>query len=208
MKLTFYCILIFFISCKEKETVKEEDNQITKVHLPIVSKTNNEKHLIKVIGVDEFIIGKKLPYDLNHYKFLKTTKTVEETIEEPVVKVISETDTLVEISFNYDYEKELFTDKISEINILNKMYKTNKDIRVGSTISEFTEKYKDYKLWFTYISQRFIIESKDKKNIQFELCANGYIGKKDLMDGDMVKLELKDFKKETKIVSIRIFNFN
>jgi hypothetical protein len=197
--LIFFGILIFtFFNCKEKDILKEE--------LPKINKTSQNKiNLIKKVGVDGFRIGNTIPEKLNKYKFLKTTRIVEEAIEEPIIIVISNKDTLLHISLEYDQKKGTYTDKISDILIKNKIYKTDKNIGIESTISDFIQKHNDYRLWYTYISGRFVIESKGENKIQYVLDANGYIGKKDLMAGDSVELDLKDFKMNTEIIEIRIF---
>ena len=194
-------LLMALISCNKdnkKITLKTENNFKQKT-----ISTNND-FLIYKKGVSDIKIGENLPEKTNKYEYIKSHKLVEEGNVEPIVKILHNKDTLFEVSFVYELENQNFNDKISEILIKSQKFKTKENIGVTSTIEDFIKEYTNYFIWYTYISNNYVIQSKDLE-IQFLLNEEDYIGKKDLMSGDMVELELTDFKPYSKIKAIRIF---
>jgi hypothetical protein len=106
------------------------------------------------------------------------------------------------IAPEYDRQAEKYSDNIGSITVLSPKYMTNEGIGVGSTIEEFTEKYPDPKLWYTYVSGMYIIET-DKLNIQFMLREKDFSGTM-VIKGDMTTLNYSDFAPESKIIKVRI----
>lgn len=179
-KITFLLAFFIVLSCKNEETII------------------NEK------GVLNLFIGDNIPNKLENFEAIKSVKIVEGGNEEPIVRVLEKNEELLQISFQYDANENDYINKISELLITNKKFKTDKNIGVESTISEFINSYPNYQIWHTYISNRFIIQSKES-TIQFILDHNGFIGKKDLLESDRVELKKEDFLSNTKIIEIRIF---
>lgn len=178
--------------------------------LPIVrnEKPVKKKSIIPNVNVSsEFLIkegcaGKfKLSYDapsLSPTKEYKVTKIKEVVSEEGY-------DCTYTYYFVNDYKEDLL--KISaekkEIIVLSGKYKTSKGICVGSTIEEFINVYPDYKIWYTYISDMCVIQTKTG-NIQFIL------NKDDLKidppcNGEIDYLKKLDFEANSKIIRVRIF---
>jgi hypothetical protein len=196
-----FSFFIISISCKrdnKRNNFKTENN--FKQELRLI----NDDFLIYEKGVSALKIGENLPKEINDYKFFKSHKLAEEGSEEPIIEIFHDKNKLFEVSFFYDSENQRFNDKIFEILVKNQKFKTQENIGVLSTIEDFTKAYPNYFIWYTYISNSYIIQSKDLK-IQFMLDEKGFVSNKNLMDGDMVELELKDFKLDTKITEIRIF---
>jgi hypothetical protein len=164
----------------------------------------DKKYLITEKGVLGLFIGDSIPKKLDNYKLIKSFKIVEEGNEEPIIKVIENNVELLQICLEYDNENKRFINKIGEILIKDKKFRTEENIGVESTISDFVNSYSNYYMWYTYISGLYVIQSKDKK-IQFVLDERGYIGKRNLMEGDSVELKKEDFSSNTKIVAIRIY---
>ena len=141
---------------------------------------------------------------LENYELTKSFEIDEEGNDVPIINLIKNNLVLLQISFKYDYEKGDYSNKIGDILIKHKIFRTEENIGVESTIDEFIDSYPDYYIWYTYISGMYVIESTDMKT-QFLLDENGYIGKKELMAGDMVELSKEDFSSNTKIIAIRIY---
>jgi len=189
--ITISFFWLALLSCKE-------ENNTT------VIQKNENKFLITEKGVLGLNIGDSMPDRLDNYKLKKSVKIVEEGNEEPIINLIENNVELLQISFIYDSEKAHFTNEVGEILIKNKRFRTEENIGVESTISDFIQTYSSFYIWYTYISGMYVIQSNDKK-IQFILDENGYIGKHDLMESDMIKLKKEDFLPTTEITKIRIY---
>jgi hypothetical protein len=163
-----------------------------------------KKYLISETDVLGLFLGDSIPEKLENYKLTKSVKIVGEGNEEPIINLTENNIELLQIGFEYDYEKELFSNRIGELLIKDKRFRTEENIGVESTISNFISSYSNYYIWYTYISNIYVIQSKDMK-IQFILDENGYIGKKDLMESDLIELKKEDFLSNTKIVRVRIY---
>jgi hypothetical protein len=163
-----------------------------------------KKYLISETNVLGLFLGDSIPEKLENYKLTKSVKIVGEGNEEPIINLTENNIELLQIGFEYDYEKELFSNRIGELLIKDKRFRTEENIGVESTISNFISSYSNYYIWYTYISGIYVIQSKDMK-IQFILDENGYIGKKDLMESDLIELKKEDFLSNTKIVRVRIY---
>jgi hypothetical protein len=94
--------------------------------------------------------------------------------------------------------------KIGDIIVVHEKYKTEKGICVGSTIEEFIAQYDNYKISWSYISNRYLIETPSLKNVQFELDGADYPGQPDF-DSDETILSKDAFKANAQIQSIRVF---
>jgi len=92
---------------------------------------------------------------------------------------------------------------IWEIEIVD-WYRTPDDIGVGSTMVDFGKTYPDYSIWYTYVSDKYVIESKLLGGIQFILDKKDFLGKVDATQ-DIIDLQLENFKINSKIKSIIIF---
>jgi len=175
------------------------------------NKTNNttkleseNKYMITEKGVLGLFIGGIMPETLENFKLIRSVKIVEEGNQEPIINLTKDNTELLQIGFEYDQEKRSFINKIREILIKDKRFRTEKNIGVESTIDDFINSYSNYQIWYTYISDRYMIQLKDMK-VQFILDESGYIGKKNLMESDMIILKKEDFIPNTRIVIIRIY---
>jgi hypothetical protein len=167
-----------------------------------------DRNLIKDNAVGKFIIGDRIPFpDIDDsYKINKkllTKWTEEGPTEEPVYSVIEDQQEIMHITPKYDYERNQFIDNIGDIILLSNQFKTKERIGVNSTIEEFVEKYSDFNIWYTYVSNMYVIETKQNK-AQFILNEEDFIGKLNVT-GDMTPLNLSDFKSNSKIIKIRIY---
>lgn len=92
---------------------------------------------------------------------------------------------------------------IEEMRVFSEKFNTNENISVGSTIQEFYDTYPKAKIWYTYVSDRMVMET-GTMDLQFELSTEDYIPELTI-ETDMDEKEKNDFKPETKIKSIRIY---
>ena len=94
---------------------------------------------------------------------------------------------------------------VVDIVIYSELFKTAENIGINATIGAFTKAYSNYKIWYTYVGDIFVIQSNTQK-VQFLMDAKNYIEKKEtLYTSEQVILKKSDFKANSKIKSVRIF---
>jgi hypothetical protein len=171
---------------------------------------SDNRFLITPQGVDIFLVGQKVPTQTGEYSISKTTETREEEGEEyeVVVYTVSENEQdllKLETPSEQDNENE---QHINDIFILSEKYKTAENIGLHSTIEEFAAVYPNFTVWWTYVSDRYVIEAgkPSLENVQFILDKNGFRNENGPdFDNDYTVLKISDFKKDTQIKEIRIF---
>ncbi len=95
---------------------------------------------------------------------------------------------------------------VSEINIDDDRFGTDKQIGTNSTLEEFCNIYPNAGFFSSYISQSFLVETTELKNIQFILDERGFTGNKNsLMKGALVEISMQDFKPRTPVTRVRIY---
>lgn len=167
--------------------------------------TVTEKYLIKENGVEGFKIGEPIPFSAENYKMKKHTEIGEEGWTYFIYTVWENDEEILRLIPLYDTTKEEFTDNIGEINIISDKFRDSRKIGVNSTIQEFTEVYPDYYIWYTYISDIFFIDNKERRNIQYLLDKEEYQGEEIQISGDMEILDKESFEPTARIKEIRIF---
>lgn len=197
-------LLLFSIACKDKsensENSENSDN-IQPIENTELERSTNRPELISESHVGKYSIGGLLPtrseiYEIQKEKQIRFT---ESGPEKEMVYILSRNG-----SEELLLKPETPTGKtIDEIFVLSENYKTQKGIGVNSSLTDFIKAYPNYKLWYTYVSDRYVLEN-SKSNIQFLLDKNDFIGKKEQND---VKVPVKasDIKKGAKIIKIRIY---
>lgn len=206
-KTIIIIISFIIISCKESSKGikdKQLNDSITYENKNIKKSRDLGYNKDFNIGLLDLNIGDTIPQKIEGYKLIKSVKFVEEGHEEPIIKVLENDDEVFQLSFTYDNVNEKYTNIISEILIFSNKFKTNENIGVNSTIEDFITVYSKYSIWYTYISNNYVIEN-ENKNIQFLLDEKYYVGKKELYERDMIKLKKEDFAKNSRIKAIRIF---
>ncbi|MDR3236284.1 MAG: hypothetical protein LBT48_06100 [Prevotellaceae bacterium] len=170
----------------------------------IQTTSTTEDYLIKESSAGQFTIGQQIPFPADNIQKKYLTRTTEEgETEEPVYVVTENEQEILLITPEYDYETEVFNNKIGEIIILSDKFKTTAGIGVNFTIEEFVEKYPDFHIWYTYVSGMYVIETGSINNVQFLLDENDFTGKLEISD-EITTLKLSDFNPNAKIIQIRI----
>lgn len=169
-----------------------------------------EEHLdlIEPGAIGIFVAGQPIPTDLPEgLKCRKSTLVVSEEGEEyeiPLKIVYSPIEDVLEIQIENNTSKEESDLIIMEMKLQSDFYKTKENIGVGSTIDEFMEAYPDHTIWYTYVSDRCVIETPELEGVQFVLDVN------DLLEpvnwsSDMETLDAGEFKEGSKIKSVRVY---
>ena len=165
-------------------------------------------YLISDKSVGEFKIGQQitLPYSSDIYRIEKgiRKKRIEgENVEIVEYRVFENGEKVLIIEPSFDLEADKYTDKIDEIRVISEKYKTKEGIGINSTINDFIKNYLQYKLWWAYIRDIYVIDSENMGNIQFLLDANDYIPEPKIVS-EITFLKHADFKKNSKIKQIRV----
>lgn len=165
---------------------------------PQTNKTTEKKFLITGNGIGQLKKDADIPsdYEVAPYQVVKEKREEMQEgskYEISVSKLMKGTEPVAEI-FN------------NEVWIFSDDFKTEKQIGVQSAVDEFIAAYPDATVWYTYISDRFIIETDEIPNTQFIIDKNGYTGAQEkLTQSDRVVLEPGEIKKDAKIMKIRYF---
>ena len=136
--------------------------------LPLIS-ISQDSILISGNQVSIFQVGKKVPNIglINEFIISKQEEMFSQEGEDyylDVYYVQLDSDTI--ISIQSDYESK---DIIGQIFILSGKIRTKEGIGIGSTIEDFTLKYNDYSIWWTYISDMCVIDTRKYDKVQFIL---------------------------------------
>ena len=168
-------------------------------------------YLIDGHSVGRYKIGQQIAYqytsDDDYRKMVRSERTeIREGTAEKIIEyaIIEFRDTMLILKPSYDYEKEAYTDKIGEIIVISEKYKTKNKIGVNSEIDDFIAAYPNNKFWWTYVSDKYVLESEDiGDNIQFLLDADDCTITPNT-NSDMTLLKRADFKKDSQIKKIRV----
>ncbi|NME71060.1 hypothetical protein [Flammeovirga aprica] len=172
--------------------------------------SQDQEFLIQENQAGIFKVGEDIPLVDARGLFYKMEEkfdvisTPDGDIEVPYVLFSSEGENLVKINLELDHSVNAYTDVIKEITVLSPKYKTVKGIGVGSSIENFIEQYADYKLWYTYISDIYVIDTKTIKSTQFMLNGEDYVEEVNF-DSDYTPLLESKFKAGATIQTIRFF---
>lgn len=206
---------------KEKETLLSEISKI-KVQLDESKKSLDQfklkfiqykDSLVKINSIDknfliskntvgQFVIGSKIPISSDFLIEKKSKNYNPESNIDGFYYIISQNGKkLLEIEMEYNFNTNKNSDKISAIGIFSDKFKTDKGIGINSTLQEVSKKYTKNKITRQdYINQNELLT--EECGIYFHLEDKGFVGiNRDDGEGVM-NCNLKDFKTETKIISI------
>lgn len=199
-------VISVLVSCNTNPTQeKKKDGEPQKVE---ASKKTIQNFKIVNKAAGEFKIGDEivLPTENDAYKFEKkvVTRMIEGDEEKETVYTVSENnEELLELRSVEYFEAGNTIKKIGEIFITSAKFKTSQGIGVSSTIEEFIAAYPIYKIWYTYVSDMYVLET-ESVNAQFLLDKNDFTSELKITS-DQEFLKSTDFKSTAKIVKIRIY---
>lgn len=207
--VTIFLFALIFPACNDAHNgkpAKESTEQAGKPEDVIVIP---DEQLITGESVGKFRIGRSIPgkesvapYHISRETI--TTTTEEGPYEETVYVLKDQEKMLMYLKPEFDYETMQYNRKTGEIIVFSDQFKTKKGIGVHSTIEEFIKTYQDFKLWYTYVSGMFIIETPGL-DAQFILDLEDFRGDVSNVDSEITNLEISDFRKGAKIKQVRIF---
>ncbi len=193
----FFLILLF--QCNNNNSIKQNDeNQEDSLQLEIIK---TSKYLLSPTGAGLFSINKQLP-DLKEFKYkMQDTTIMEEGIKNPYKFCnVYVSDTLLMV---IDLSP---ANIINEISVVSPLFKTENNLGVDSQLEQLIKTYKEYEIFYSYISENFVLYNKANLNFQFIIDPKAYIAdRKKLTNSDMVFLKADEFKNDAKIIKIRIF---
>jgi hypothetical protein len=169
---------------------------------------DEEKYLILDGQAGPFRIGDEIPGPATMMKYQmrveqKTRHTEEGPVTETVTIIGENNDDLLWLKPGILTGTATYNSTISEIQIVSPKYKTDQGIGIGSTVSDFLEAYPEARLWYTYVSDMYVIETDDVK-VQFVLSEADFTGVKPEVTSEISELQTSDFKADAQIKYIRI----
>ena len=203
-------ILFMMVGSMACNRTPDESNNQDPVQQDTVVVENEpaDKFLIRDQQAGPFKIGDELPGPATMMKYQmrieQQTRNTEEGPTTEQVTVIGESDIdLLWLKPGLLTSDPNYTNTINEINVISEKYKTDRSIGIGSTLAEFIRAYPDARVWYTYVSGMYVLET-DQVKVQFLLNEADYTGEKPEVESEITPLELNDFKQEAEIKSIRI----
>lgn len=201
------CFLI--TACNFNNQDKENQSQVPDTHTEQTGQQENaiseEDFLIQNKAAGRFQVGKPIPTSLENFSIRqeqKTRYTEEGPTEETVVVVMKDQEEILHMLPAVDYDTGETTRNIGELRLFSSNYKTPEGIGIGSSLEEFIAQYPNYKIWYTYVSDRYVVEA-EEVDAQFLLKKEDFVGDKQVTSA-MTPLTKEDFKEGAGISWIRI----
>ncbi len=195
------------ISCADKkEQTAVAETPVKKVEPAKISNAWRSFNVgtlkITETGVGKFKVGQAYPAQFAPLKsdvknIIKKTAEGTETVESSIIK--SEGKVLFAVQKSKDGKST------QELTVYSPEIKTNSGMGVGSTLSDITSAYPDAKVWYTYVSDKVVVESPSLGNTQFIIDKNGYVDASISYNSDKEVLSLNDFEANTQVKSVRIY---
>ena len=199
------CVFFFgFFSCKENKPAKSDPILPTPVSEEKPGTSSDFLLLESTAG--PFEIGDKIPRNLENYQIQKTEQTrhTEEGPVEETVYILSQNGK-EHLLLKPEFQKgsNAGGQTVTEIIVLSEKYKTTENIGVGSSLEDFAMAYPSHKIWYTYVSDRYVVEN-PTSSLQFLLDENDFKGKIEI-NSAKIPLKKADFSKNAAIKKIRLY---
>lgn len=222
IKIEIFLFVIFinaFLACSQaNNSSKVESDETTGNELndepiePIDKEAEREKYLITDSMVGPFRMGGVLPGPATMMKYQMRVEQITRQSEDgpttELVTIIAENnEDLLWLKPGLLTDAENYNHKIYEIIVLSPRYRTKENIGVGSSVFDFQKTYPDYRVWYTYVSDMFVLES-DTIKAQFILDKNDYTGPEIEIEGEITPVLTSDFKNSGKIKRIRLIRMS
>ncbi len=210
LSVVFSLLIFILFSCNTTKTEKTDSD--SREEKEVGSTRKEEKKVAETVNyrisdksAGDFKIGDPVPSlssePLNIKSETRTETAEGETYEETFYMVSQNGEALLELLPGYDETGDQ-TNNIGEIVVFSAQFKTDKGIGTGATLEEFIKTYPQYKLWYTYVSGMYVVETEGLA-VQFILNGDDFTGKAEITS-DMIMLNPSDFKPNAKIVKLRI----
>ena len=209
-QLVLPAFLLLFSCGSASDESAEEYNDLTNEDIEVIDEPEVINSIVissKNVGL--FSIGSEvpnLPSELKSRQFMETEVSEGEEGAELTHNVIfNQLEDVLELIMDHQMDDEHHEDKaIQEMFVMSNYYETAKGISVGSTIGEFQAAYPDASIWYSYISDRFVMETADLVDVQFFLDgADCTITPKGSSDHETI--DIIDFNGGAKIQKIRVY---
>jgi hypothetical protein len=171
--------IIAFNSCNKNNKITEKETTKTVVKVKEVFKN---KYQIGQNNAGLFVKGEKAPTSTPESFIIEEKTRIKseegEKWEEKYFQVSENGNTLLTYMIGRDYETKK-ENVVIDVVIYSELFKTAENIGINTTIGAFTKAYLNYKIWYTYVGDIFVIQSNTQK-VQFLMDAKDYIEKKRL----------------------------
>lgn len=199
-------LVVAVVSCNSKPA-QEKKKDVAPQEVE-ASKKIIQNFTIANKAAGDFKVGDEIVFPTKNdtYKLEKSvvTKMVEgEEEKETIYTVLENNEKLLNLETVEYLESGIVVEKIGELLVFSAKFKTSEGIGVSSTIDEFIAAYPTYKIWYTYVSDMYVLET-ESVNAQFLLDKNDFTGELKI-SSDQEFLKKTDFKSNSKIVGIRIY---
>ena len=209
LKIILPIIALAFFSCGgESHDTEEDENNSDSTSTTSINTTEEPEvvnsYLIKPYQVGIFTVGEVVPQLPGELKSRSGAVGGDEGAEIELNIIFNNLEDLVDLYLE-DNPSLHFEDKaVTEMLVHSNYYETEKGIHVGSTIHDFAVTYPDHQIWYSYISDRYVMDSPELENVQFILDGDDYL-KEPKGDSDMEILDQADFNVDAEIKAIRVY---
>ena len=170
------------------------------------SLASTEAFLIEDGAAGNFKLGAPIPRALEAYSISREeqVRTTEEGPTEETVYTVSQgNEQLLQLLPDVDPNTGESTEDIGELRITSEKFRTAAQIGVNSTLEEFIAAYPQYRIWYTYVSDMYVVEAEEVQ-AQFLLEEEDFTG--DLqVSSEMTSLSREDFRQGARIRMVRMF---
>jgi len=142
------------------------------------------------------------PTDSYYYSMVPTTVVTEEGEQEEIRKYVIENGKPM-LSMRLSPESTEKKSIPSEIFVISPRFRNSSGTHVGSTLAEIQATGVPFKIWYTYVSDRFVLEFQGHKP-QYILEPEGFTGAKP-NSSDKVDIDASELSASTKVKEIRIY---
>jgi hypothetical protein len=222
IKIEIFMFVIFisaFLACSQANNSSKGESDVTTGNelnnepvKPVDIEADRDKYLITDSMIGPFKLGAGLPGPATMMKYQMRVEQITRQSEdgpttESVTIIAENNEDLLWLKPGLLTDDENQNHNIYEIIVLSPKYRTKEKIGVGSTIFDFQKTYPDYRVWYTFVSDMFVLES-DTIKAQFILDKNDYTGPEIEIEGEITPLLTSDFKNNGKIKRVRLIRMS
>ena len=208
-------LLLALCSCTKSNNANSGNNTIIEnpdppvVTIPEVE--DKEKYLLANGSAGPFKIGEELPGPSTMMKYDVRIEEITRIVDEGPVKesytiIAEDGNDLIWLRPGVIANEES-DNSITEIIVVSSKYRSLNDIGVGSTIAEFQAAYPVHRIWYTYVSNMYVMET-DQIEAQFIVDDSDFIGPEVELTSEQVEVKIEDFNPNGKIRRVRMIDYS